>query len=50
MGVWFGITVAVMKDHEQKQLGEERFFFNYSSGEQLLIKGNEGRNPDRAGT
>lgn len=35
---------------ETKATGGGKVFYTHSSVEQLLIKGNEGRNSDRAGT
>jgi hypothetical protein len=41
---------AVMKHHDQKQLGEGRVYLAYTSIPQFIIKGNQDRNSSRAGT
>jgi hypothetical protein len=38
------VTIAVMKHHDQKQLGEERVNSAHSSTSLFIIKGNQDRN------
>lgn len=44
------VTIALLKLHDRKQLGEERVYFAYSSGSLFIIKRNQKRNSNRAGT
>lgn len=44
------VCYAMMKYHDQSNLGKERVYFTHHSTEQLIIKSNEGRNSRRAGT
>jgi hypothetical protein len=44
------ITVAILKHHDQNQLGDERVYFTHRSIEQFIIKISEGRTSNRAGT
>ena len=37
--------MAVMKHHDQKQVGEERVYSVYTSTAQFIIEGSQGRNP-----
>jgi hypothetical protein len=44
------VTIAVMKHHDQNQVGEEKVYSIYTSTSQLIIKGSQNRNSSRAGT
>ena len=47
--VFVRVTVAVMKHHDQKQLGEEKACLAYASMLLLIIEGNQDRKSDTAG-
>jgi hypothetical protein len=48
--VLVGVSIAVMKHHYQKKLGEERIYFYYISISQSTIQGCQDRNSNRSGT
>jgi hypothetical protein len=43
------VTIAVMKHHEQKQVGEERVCSAYTFTSQFISKGSQKRNSSRVG-
>jgi len=43
------VIIAVMKHHDQRQLGEERDYFTHNSMYQFIIRSSKGRNLSRAG-
>ena len=44
------VTIGVMKHHDQKQLGEERFYSAGTSTSQFITEGSQERSSSRAGT
>lgn len=44
------VTIAVMKRHDQKQVGEERLYLAYTSASSSVIEGSQDRTSNRAGT
>ena len=43
-------SIAVMKNHDQKQLGEERVYSASASPALFITKGHQGRSSHRSGT
>ena len=44
-----GVTIALMKHHDQKQVGKERVCLAYTSTSESLGEGSLGRSSNRAG-
>lgn len=44
------VSIAGIKQHEQKQLGDERVYLAYTFTPQSITEGSQGRNSDWAGT
>ena len=42
-----GVTVAMMRHHDQKQAGEESVYLTYTSTSQFITGGSQGRNSGR---
>ena len=49
-GGYMRVSTAVMKDHIQKQLGEERMLFGSHFHITVIFQGGQDRNSNRAGT
>jgi hypothetical protein len=49
-GVYVTVCIAVVKHHDQKQVGEERVYSAYSSTLSSIIEGSQDRNSSRART
>jgi len=41
--IFLRVPIAVMKQNDQKQLGEERVYFTYLSLSQFIIEGSDGK-------
>lgn len=44
------VSIAMMKHHDQKQIGEEMVYLAYTSTPQFITKGSQSRNSHREGT
>jgi hypothetical protein len=46
----FRVSITVVENHDQKQIGEERVYLSYASISLLITEGNQDRNSSRAET
>lgn len=44
------VTIAVIKHHDEKQVGEKWVYFVYTSISQFITEGSQGRNSCRVGS